>query len=338
MLRAREEEQSLKQNTELKQMNERKYHQFVHDSYKATVNMHNEKQKEDQLKEKEDERRKMIQIQQDLNKEKQRNAQMKSQRAVEASTQIELKKKREEIERMEEYAKKQEELKLMKTNATLEEQREKQYKDFFKQYDSNMSKRMERHVSNVTTQEVERQTKLNELERKNHEVRLEQQMQQELDQETKRKLDILNANLTNKGMIGHHENEKHQTRLAYNDRIAFRKQQEEQQKKALDARKKDEQQKKDIYRETLNYQTQIAEINKDRFGTMTQVEKEMNRPDLNSYKHQNNQVTGMVPGLHNLSSIGSAPTLRKAATYHTPAQNPAIEQLKYKSSLNDKTD
>ena len=47
-------------------MNDKKYTQHVANSYMATINMHKEKQREEQLREKEEERRKMLRIQEDL--------------------------------------------------------------------------------------------------------------------------------------------------------------------------------------------------------------------------------------------------------------------------------
>ncbi len=67
-----------------------------------------------------------------------------------------------------------------------------------------------------------------------------------------------------------------------------------------------------IYRETLEYQRQIQDFNKDKLGAMTQQEKNLNRQDLRGFKQQETDVKALIPGLNNLSSIGSVPTLRKA--------------------------
>ena len=45
---------------------------------------------------------------------------------------------------------------------------------------------------------------------------------------------------------------------------------------------------------------------------MSQVEKQFNKGDLREFKNKGTGITGMVPGLNNLSSVGSAPMLRKA--------------------------
>jgi len=40
----------------------------------------------------------------------------------------------------------------------------------------------------------------------------------------------------------------------------------------------------------------------------------INKPDLWDYKYNGNEVKALIPGLNNIPSIGSVPTLRKA--YH----------------------
>lgn len=45
---------------------------------------------------------------------------------------------------------------------------------------------------------------------------------------------------------------------------------------------------------------------------MTQREKELNRQDLREYKQNGSEVRALIPGLNNINSIGSVPTLRKA--------------------------
>jgi len=58
----KKEEEVLKQNSEIKAAHDKMYHQYLHESYLATVNMHQDKKKEDHLKVKEDERRKLLKI------------------------------------------------------------------------------------------------------------------------------------------------------------------------------------------------------------------------------------------------------------------------------------
>lgn len=45
---------------------------------------------------------------------------------------------------------------------------------------------------------------------------------------------------------------------------------------------------------------------------MTQQEKALNWQDLWDYKYNGSDIKALIPGLNNISSIGSVPTLRKA--------------------------
>lgn len=45
---------------------------------------------------------------------------------------------------------------------------------------------------------------------------------------------------------------------------------------------------------------------------MTQQEKQLNKPDLWDYKYNGTEIKALIPGLNNINSIGSVPTLRKA--------------------------
>lgn len=46
------------------------------------------------------------------------------------------------------------------------------------------------------------------------------------------------------------------------------------------------------------------------FGTMTGHEKHMNKGDLHSYKKIDPQLQAMIPGIHNLQTVGSSPLKR----------------------------
>lgn len=76
----KKEEEILKRDTEMKQIHDKMYHQYMHESYLATVNMHQDKKKEEILRIKEEERRKLQKIQEDLENEKYRKEALKSQR------------------------------------------------------------------------------------------------------------------------------------------------------------------------------------------------------------------------------------------------------------------
>jgi len=67
--------------------------------------------------------------------------------------------------------------------------------------------------------------------------------------------------------------------------------------------------KKELYRNTLNYQLELKK-NHPMLGTMTAHEKRMNKADLHEFKHEGNKIHHMIPGVSNIDSVGSLPTKR----------------------------
>lgn len=56
------------------------------------------------------------------------------------------------------------------------------------------------------------------------------------------------------------------------------------------------------------------EMQKHKYGTMTNEEKRMNKLDLHNYKiNDANHFEAMIPGIHNLNTVGSSP-LKRGAT------------------------
>lgn len=56
------------------------------------------------------------------------------------------------------------------------------------------------------------------------------------------------------------------------------------------------------------------DLQKHKYGTMTDQEKRMNRLDLHNYKTGDaNIFEAMIPGIHNLNTVGSSP-LKRGAT------------------------
>ncbi len=63
---------------------------------------------------------------------------------------------------------------------------------------------------------------------------------------------------------------------------------------------------KNLYKQTLQSQIIMNELNKKNFGKMTQVEKKLNRQDLQNYKQkQPTAVNSMVPGIMHREGVGS---------------------------------
>lgn len=46
------------------------------------------------------------------------------------------------------------------------------------------------------------------------------------------------------------------------------------------------------------------------YGSMTEQEKKMNKDDLKSYKGNDSHMKSLIPGIHNIYSVGSGPIKR----------------------------
>ena len=78
-------------------------------------------------------------------------------------------------------------------------------------------------------------------------------------------------------------------------------------------KRRDMEDQKNLYRETLQNQMTLNALNKHNFGKMTMNEKYLNKPDLRAYKNkERNSIKAMIPGIKNISSIGTKPLMRGA--------------------------
>ena len=59
---------------------------------------------------------------------------------------------------------------------------------------------------------------------------------------------------------------------------------------------------------------------------MTQEEKLFNKSNLHNYKANEHHLKAMIPGIYNLPSIGTSPTLRGKATLETEGDD-LLKQL-----------
>jgi len=77
--------------------------------------------------------------------------------------------------------------------------------------------------------------------------------------------------------------------------------------------KEETDQQKRMYRETLNNQAAMNELNRNNYGKMTFQEKKLNRADLRGYKNKDRRgPKAMIPGISNLPGVGSGPLGRGA--------------------------
>ena len=77
----------------------------------------------------------------------------------------------------------------------------------------------------------------------------------------------------------------------------------------------DEKERKKIYKDTLDHQLKILELQKQKYGTMTYEEKRMNKLGLEHFKsNQPKEFDALIPGINNFSTVGSSPLRRGGAT------------------------
>ena len=169
---------------------------------------------------------------------------------------------------------------------------------------------MQSHMQTVTTQESMKVAKENVIQQKHQKDREAAIDNQLAEQEKQRKFNLTSMNQANKGMISYHEVQKQNEREAQEARVNERKAHEESLKKTEEEEKNANLLKQQIYRDTLKYQTEInhddlAAIHPSLRSTKLQV-------DVTDDQVRKNAVNAMVPGIHNLNSVGSMPTLRKA--------------------------
>ena len=93
------------------------------------------------------------------------------------------------------------------------------------------------------------------------------------------------------------------------------------------AQEKNEQQR--AYSDILSSQLRLKEEIGAKYGTMTENERKMNNKELSAFKSNDAAVSSFIPGINNLSSVGSKPTCRggKAIVMGTGFSNSPIPQL-----------
>lgn len=78
--------------------------------------------------------------------------------------------------------------------------------------------------------------------------------------------------------------------------------------------KNEEMNQKKVYRDILNNQAQMNQLNKNNFGKMTQQEKKLNKVDLGHFKTKEfQQINALIPGLNNISGVAGPQPFNRGA-------------------------
>lgn len=201
---------------------------------------------------------------------------------------------------------------MSKKNYELEVERENNYKKFFQDYDERMNERMSDHVKNVTEMQISKQQKLDMIEERNAEQRRKYLEEKERKEKEDRMKQLQEMNDQNKLAYAQKDKERTSKKENYQKLLEERKKEEDDYKKQQEQMLHEEEERKRLYREALQYQKGYQDYNKNNFGQMTHMEKKLNAKDLRTYKNKEGEYEGMVPGIHNIQSVGSKPLLRKA--------------------------
>lgn len=141
----------------------------------------------------------------------------------------------------------------------------------------------------------------------------------------------------NKRVFDKLDREKMHKKEMYQRMVEERKREEDDYKQYQRRQLEEEEQKRKMYREALEIQKGYKEYNRNHLGQMTQIEKKMNKQDLKAFKQGKTDYEGMIPGIHNIDSIGSRPILRKAHDdmYEASAKAPLFASKDLNRSYKD---
>lgn len=105
---------------------------------------------------------------------------------------------------------------------------------------------------------------------------------------------------------------KNHKKEMYQQMVEQRKKEEDDYKNFQKQQEEEDEMRRKMYREALELQKGFKDYNQNHLGQMTHTEKKMNKHDLRSFKGGKVEYEAMIPGIHNIDSVGSKPLLRKA--------------------------
>lgn len=292
---------------EMQKAKDKKYQEYMNGAYKSALEYKREKEREKRDAEVEEERERLKRIQKELKEEEAKRGVKKATFVHEAQEVANNKRMMKELTQKQKLDEKSEYQKLSQINYQREVERENNYKNYFREYDNDMSERVANHMKYVTSAEIEKQQKLDQFEDnriQEHQRTIQEREEQDMKDRLKRTLD---ANSTNKNMIAQIDQKRLSKREKY-QKLVEQRQKEEQQVRDQEKQLFDEEElKRKLYREALDYQKNIHDYDKT---TKSLIER--NLAQKNGFGSQKVEPQGMVPGIHNIQSIGSKAVLRKA--------------------------
>lgn len=337
MQEMKEKEKQLEKAAELEREQKQKYLEYMNNAYKTSLEYKHVKEREKREIELEEEKERLKRIQKDMKEEQRRNNIKKTTFVQEAQEVANHKRMLKDLEAQRKQDEKQEYQKLAKENYDREVERENNYKKFFKDFDNNMGERVKNHMEHVTNQEINKQARMDRIEDQNQKQYNDWLTQKEQREREGRSRRFKEMNEENKKVFDKLDREKTHKKEMYQKMVEERRKEEDDYKDYQKKLAEQEEESRRLYREALEFQKGYQEYNKSHLGQMTQMEKKLNKPDLKLYKQKQVGYQGMVPGIHNLNSVGSKPLLRiaKDEVYDTAVHSPSFAKNDLSKSYKD---
>lgn len=296
MLEMKEREKYLEKVAEMEKEQKNKYMEYMNNNYKTSLEYKKERDREQKEAELEEERERLKRIQRDIKEEQKRNNVKKANFIHEAQEVANHKRMLKDFEDTRKQQERNEYQKLAVQNYQREVEREHNYKKYFKDYEQNMGERIANHMKYVTSPEIHKQTRLDQLEDKNQKEYQDWQAKKEQQERDTRVKHLKEMHDENKKMIDQLDKEKSSKREIYQKMVEQRRREEDDYKSYQRKKVEDDEMRKKLYRDSLQYQTMFH--------------KKEN--ELNNYSQNQSGSEGLIPGINNINSVGSKALLRKA--------------------------
>ena len=296
MLEMKEREKYLEKVAEMEKEQKNKYMEYMNNNYKTTLEYKKERDREQKEAELEEEKERLKRIQRDMKEEQRRNNVKKANFIQEAQEVANHKRMLKEFEDSRKQQERAEYQKLAVQNYQREVDRENNYKKYFRDYEQHMGERISNHMKYVTSPEIHKQTRLDEIEDKNQKQYQDWQTKKEQQERDTRMKHLKEMHDENKKIIDQLDKEKTSKREVYQKMVEQRRREEDDYKSYQRRKAEEDEMRKKLYRDSLQYQTMFH--------------KKEN--ELNNYSQNQGESEGLIPGINNINSVGSKPLLRKA--------------------------
>lgn len=174
--------------------------------------------------------------------------------------------------------------KLMDDYARNEMKNEQEYRDKFTKFDNGMQNRLKDYNNYVMKPTLDKKYKLDQIENKNVAEYNRKREEAELGRDAWRKAQIMNTSTEQRNQMNEQNNKRKLDGEFRKIEVKNSMERGNEINTFDQLLKEDKKKRQDMYREMLSSQIQYNK-GLNAMGSMTQVEKKMNKMDLTSYKH-----------------------------------------------------